>query len=136
MIGDYRLIIRPGTQKLALSDPKNLESRNGTLKALKELKNNGSIRMIGVSNFLKKHFTDDFMEKGVGSTKGLVEVNQIEFHPLQFTQEIKDLIQFCKEHNIIVQAYSPFGQANLIKCKEIQQISKSLTYSCPPLIVI
>jgi diketogulonate reductase-like aldo/keto reductase len=65
--------------------------------------------------------------------KGVVEVNQIEFHPLQFTQEIKDLIQFCKARMIIVQAYSPFGQANLIKSDQVQRISKNLTYACPPL---
>ena len=43
-------------------------------------------------------------------TKIVPHVNQIKVHPEHFDLET---IEFCKQHNIIIQAYSPFATGRL-----------------------
>lgn len=119
---DCMLIHWPGTQKLKLSDSLNINNRIGTLKALKECVKNGLLRTIGVSNFMKKHLTPEFLES--------ISVNQIEFHPLQNTQEMIELLEICKNNNIKVQAYSPLGQGVLLRDETVIDIS--LIAKCTP----
>ena len=72
-----------------------------TWKAVIELKKTGKVKAIGVSNFSIAHI------KGIAEATGVWPVaNQVELHPLN-PQE--DLIQFAKEHNIHITAYSPLG---------------------------
>lgn len=51
----------------------------------------------------------------------LPHVNQVELHP---QNQQKELIEFCKKHNILVFPYSPLGQGRLLECEEIVKISK------------
>ena len=69
-------------------------------KDLISLKKSGIIKSIGVSNFTIKHLDqlEDVIEH--------VDINQIELHPF-LTQE--KLIQHCKERDIKIIAYRPFG---------------------------
>ena len=52
------LIHWPGVTKLKHDDAKNKELRNESWKALEELKDEGHIKHIGVSNFNIKHLND------------------------------------------------------------------------------
>ena len=74
-------------------------------KAMEYLYEQGGAKAVGVCNFLPHHL------------KNLLDVcnvppmaNQIEFHP-GFIQE--ETVQFCKEHNILVEAWSPLGRRRL-----------------------
>lgn len=75
------------------------EANEGTWKAFEELYKDGKIKAIGVSNFLEHHL-DALLE----SAEIAPMVNQLELHP-QYPQ--RDTVNYCKEHRIIVEAWSP-----------------------------
>lgn len=70
-------------------------------RALIELRDEGLIGSIGVSNFTIEHLTRIAAETGV-----LPAVNQVEMHP-RFQQ--RELHAFHQKHGIVTQAWSPFG---------------------------
>jgi methylglyoxal/glyoxal reductase len=76
-----------------------------TWKALEKLYKDGRVRAIGVSNFQIHHLKDVMEDSEV-----VPMVNQVEFHPL-LTQ--KELLAFCREHRIQLEAWSPLMQGNL-----------------------
>lgn len=75
------------------------EANEGTWKAFEELYNAGKVKAIGVSNFLETHI-DVLLDTATIAPM----VNQIELHP-QFVQ--RDLVTYCKDHRMIIEAYSP-----------------------------
>ncbi|MEK3732309.1 MULTISPECIES: aldo/keto reductase [Paenibacillus] len=76
-----------------------------TWKALIHLQQEGYVRSIGVSNFHVHHLQDIIEDSGV-----VPVVNQVELHPL-LSQ--KELLQYAKENNIVLEAWSPLMQGNL-----------------------
>jgi len=72
-----------------------------TWRALIELRDEGLIASIGVSNFTIEHIQRLIDETGVAPA-----VNQIEMHP-RFQQQA--LHAFHRQHGIVSQAWSPFG---------------------------
>ncbi len=76
-----------------------------TFTALAELVAEGKARHIGVSNFTVRHLTE-----ALQVSKVPIAVNQVEFHPGLYQ---KELLAFCKEHDILVTAYSPLGRGGL-----------------------
>lgn len=75
---------------------------------------------IGVSNFEKEH-----LEHLFNITGQYPEVNQIEFHPLLYNNELERLINFCKDNNIALEGYCPLAQhnENLMKSENITSIA-------------
>jgi 2,5-diketo-D-gluconate reductase B len=69
-----------------------------TLGRMQECQQKGWVRSLGVSNFTTRHCTDA-MESGVPFA-----VNQVEFHPYLYQ---KELLDFSKEHGILLTAYCP-----------------------------
>jgi diketogulonate reductase-like aldo/keto reductase len=88
--------------------PNNPEIRRDTWRAMEELYNQGKCKAIGVSNYTIKHLNE--MISGKYKVNIMPMVNQFELHPY-LTQ--KELIQFCKDHNIIVESYSPFAKGKV-----------------------
>jgi len=74
---DLLLIHWPGVSKLKVDDPKNAQIRLETWKALTELKQEGKVKDIGVSNFMKRH-----LEHLLKNTHEVPVINQIEAHPM------------------------------------------------------
>lgn len=99
---DCVLIHWPGVSKLSPQDPKNPEIRLETWKALIELKREGIIKHIGVSNFNQVHLEDLITKSGYAP-----EMNQFELHPLCINN---DLIKYCNDKGILVEAYSPLAR--------------------------
>ena len=85
-------------------------------KALEFLYKEGKIRAIGVSNFNKSHLEELFSFSSVTPV-----LNQIEYHP-KLTQG--DLIDFCKKHDILVQAWSPLMQGQILTNETIPKIAE------------
>ena len=85
-------------------------------KALEFLYKEGKIRAIGVSNFNKSHLEELFSFSSVTPV-----LNQIEYHP-KLTQG--DLIDFCKKHDILVQAWSPLMQGQILTNETILKIAE------------
>ncbi|SCU66376.1 aldo/keto reductase, putative [Trypanosoma equiperdum] len=89
-------------------------ARRRCWKVMTALQQEGIVRHLGVSNFAGRHFAA-LSEDGSEATlfaEGKVNkpvVNQIELHPLCVQKDVGD---YCKEHGIILQQYSPLGQCN------------------------
>lgn len=71
-------------------------------KAMIELRADGPVRSIGVSNF-----TIEFLERLEAETGVLPAVNQIELHPF-FPQT--ELLAYHREKGIVTEAWSPLGK--------------------------
>jgi glycerol 2-dehydrogenase (NADP+) len=85
---------------------------------MEKLLKTGKVKAIGVANFSKP-----YLEELLPQVEVVPAVNQIENHPLLLQQEIVD---FCKENNIHITAYSPFGSTGspLFKDQTIVQVSE------------
>jgi len=75
------------------------DRRLATYKALLESKAAGKIKSVGVSNY-NVHHIEEIKKAGYE----MPSVNQIELHP--YLQQ-KEIVKYCNENNIIVQAYCP-----------------------------
>ncbi|PKG22420.1 aldo/keto reductase [Niallia nealsonii] len=86
-----------------------------TWKALEKLYKDGKVKAIGVSNF-HVHHLEDLLE----DAEVVPMVNQIELHPLLSQVEIRN---YCKEKNIVVEAWSPLAQGQLLDNKVLKEIA-------------
>lgn len=97
-----------------------------TWRALEELYIKGKVKAIGVSNFLPHH-----LEALLEGAKVVPMVNQIEYHP-GFMQA--ESVDFCKAHNILVEAWSPLGTGNVLNNETLimmaQKYSKTVAQIC------
>lgn len=97
-----------------------------TWKAFEELYRAGKIRAIGVSNF-RQHHIDEIMK----TAEIAPMVNQIRLCPGE-TQD--ELVAYCKERNILLEAYSPLGTGQIFKVREMQALAekyhKSIAQVC------
>lgn len=96
------------------SDWKKLDIE--TWKAFEERYKEGKAKAIGVSNFLNHH-----MQNILDNCEVEPMVNQIEFHP-GYIQ--KDVVDFDKEHGIVVEAWSPLGRERVLKEPLLKEISE------------
>ncbi|CAM3284013.1 aldo/keto reductase [Occultella aeris] len=87
-------------------------------RALERILDEGRVRAIGVSNFMVEH-----LRELLGRAEHVPAVNQIEIHP-SFAQP--DLADFCAEHAITVQAYSPLGQGADLSAPTVTAIADRL----------
>ncbi|PJM74859.1 aldo/keto reductase [Bifidobacterium simiarum] len=71
-------------------------------RAFVRLREEGRVRTLGVCNFLPEHLEKLHEETGEYPT-----VDQIELHP---TWQQREVVSFCKEHGIAVEAYSPMAR--------------------------
>ena len=76
-----------------------------TWRAMEKLYADGKVRAIGVCNFHVHH-----LQTLLENAKVAPMVNQVEFHPLLNQQE---LLRFCKENRIQLEAWSPLMQGHL-----------------------
>jgi len=83
-------------------------------RALETLYREGRVKAIGVSNF-QIHHLQDVMEGA--EIKPMV--NQVEFHPRLMQ---KELLQFCREQGIQLEAWSPLMQGELLNDPVLQEI--------------
>ena len=81
------------------------ELNEGTWKAFEELYKAGKVKAIGVSNFLDTH-----LEVLLETATVAPMVNQLELHP-RYVQ--RDVVGYCKDHRMIVEAWSPLIKGQL-----------------------
>ena len=97
----------------------------GTWKAMTELYKAGRVKAIGVSNFLPHHL------ESLLKTEVKPMVNQIEFHPGLMQAE---LVEFCRSHGMLIEAYSPLGTGRMLTNETLQGIAakynKSVAHVC------
>jgi len=85
-------------------------------KALVDIAASGKCRAIGVSNYTIPH-----LQELMNNFDVLPVVNQVEFHPFLYQ---KDLLDFCVQHNIRLEAYSPLAHGEKLSDPRITVIAK------------
>lgn len=86
-----------------------------TWRALIELKAQGRVRSIGVSNFLVKH-----LELLASESDETPVVNQIELHPHMQQHELRE---YQRSKGIVTQAWSPLGQGQVLSDPTLVEIA-------------
>jgi diketogulonate reductase-like aldo/keto reductase len=83
---------------------------------MERLHDEGRAKAIGVSNFTVRHLKELLAEAKVKPA-----VNQIELHV--FLQQ-PELVRFCQDHDIVVEAYSPLVHGERLDAPTISEIAK------------
>lgn len=100
-----------------------IERNREVWRAMEDAVNRGKVRTIGVSNFMIHHL-ESLLETAVIKSA----VNQIKLAP-GLTQD--SLVAFCREHKIVVEAYSPLGHGTAFKHQDIIEIAKKYPDKTP-----
>ncbi len=87
-----------------------------TWQAMENIYRSGRAKSIGVSNFLVNHLEDILR---VGSV--VPSANQMEFHPFLVQPE---LLKFCQDNNIQMEAWSPLMQGHIVSVQAVQEIAE------------
>ncbi|MHA2088004.1 MAG: aldo/keto reductase, partial [Promethearchaeota archaeon] len=95
--------------------------RNETWKALEKIYESGKTRAIGVSNFTIRH-----LKEIIETSETIPTVNQIEFSPFLFQEE---LMQFCKSHEIVVEAYTPLTRGRKFDNETVKTLANKYNKS-------
>lgn len=97
-----------------------------TWRAFEQLYKDGRIRAIGVSNFLPHH-----LQALMDEAETVPMVNQVEVHPGFNSAET---VNFCRKHEIAVEAWGPFGNGQVLSDGKLQSIAarygKSVAQIC------
>ncbi len=87
-----------------------------TWKAMEKLYQSGRVKSIGVSNF------SEYQLEELQTISDIIPaVNQIENHPYWYQAE---LINYCKQHDIAVQAYAPLARGAYMEDPVILEIAQ------------
>lgn len=87
-------------------------------RALIELRDQGAVRAIGVSNFMREHLERIELETGQ-----LPCINQIESHPGYWQPDLEEL---CVSKSIAIEAYSPLGHGGDIASAPVVHAAERL----------
>ena len=86
-----------------------------TYRAIERLYDEKLIRVPGVSNHHEQHLREILNVANVAPM-----VNQVERHPYLAQ---KELLAFCKEHNIAMTAWSPLGRGHILQDETLNEIA-------------
>lgn len=87
-----------------------------TLKAFKDLVEEGKINNIGISNFEPEQ-----VDKAMEIAGEHIVANQVEMHPLLQQEELLDK---CRERDITLVAYSPLARGKVFEIPEMRDIAE------------
>eukprot|EP00588_Corethron_pennatum_P005864 CAMPEP_0194285428 /NCGR_PEP_ID=MMETSP0169-20130528/30149_1 /TAXON_ID=218684 /ORGANISM="Corethron pennatum, Strain L29A3" /LENGTH=359 /DNA_ID=CAMNT_0039031543 /DNA_START=72 /DNA_END=1151 /DNA_ORIENTATION=+ len=94
-----RFVRRAGASPQTMA--KNAKLREDTWRAMEDLKRDGVVKQIGVSNFSERH-----LRELLSYAKVRPAVNQFEIHPYNSRGP---LVKLCRREGIAVEAYCPLG---------------------------
>ncbi len=122
---DMMIIHSPKPWMKFHEDDSFAEGNREAWKALEEAYKAGKLKAIGLSNFQKE------------DVKSILEtctvkpmVNQILAH---ISNTPKELIEYCKEQDILVEAYSPVAHGELMKNRAVTEMADKYGVSVPQL---
>lgn len=92
------------------------QKRLETWKALIRLREEKTVRAIGVSNFMVRH-----LDELLGTSDVVPAVNQVEISP--FIQR-KALVDYCRAKGIVVEAYSPLSRGQRLADPRLAAMAK------------
>ena len=111
---DLYLIHWPASMKLY---PDWEEINADTWRGMEQLYKDGLVKAIGVCNFKVHH-----LEALKHTAEIMPMVDQVELHP-GFNQ--KELLTYCRENNIVVEASSPLGNGQILNNEDLQKIAQA-----------
>ena len=85
-----------------------------TLGAMAELRNEGKVKHIGVSNFPVAK-----LKEAMEATDVPIFCNQVEYHPYLGQDAV---LSFCRDNDIAVVAYSPLARSRAIEDKRLAEV--------------
>lgn len=88
----------------------------GAWKAMEEAYKAGKVRAIGVSNFMIHHLEALFETAEIKP-----QVNQIRLSPGCVQEE---LVAFCRQYDILIEAYSPLGTGEIFNNKVVKDLAE------------
>lgn len=117
------------------------EGRLGAWQALVEATKDGKVRSIGVSNYGVHHLEElkewqkvrriyyliledaktDPGQQQPADKAGVLSVNQIELHPWLGRP---DIVKWCQEHDVVLEAYSPLARSTRMSEPLLQPLAK------------
>lgn len=106
----------PYVDLLMIHWPNDQYDLRATIESMLVLRDQGKAMNIGVSNFplsLLKKVNDEI--------RAPIFCDQVEFHP--FIDQL-DLLDYAIEKDILITAYSPLAQGEVVKNKELQEIAE------------
>ena len=98
------------------SENRYFEENKEVWAAMQDAVQEGKVKTIGVSNFLKEDIRNI-----LSVCKIRPAVNQVLSH---ISNTPFDLIDYCKEENILMEAYSPIAHGEILKNEEVLKIAK------------
>ncbi|MED1205511.1 aldo/keto reductase [Heyndrickxia acidicola] len=98
-----------------------------TWNALEKLYKDGKVRSIGVSNFHVHH-----LEELLKDAEVVPAVNQVEYHPRLAQVE---LLSYCKEKGIQLEAWSPLMQGKIFEIGELNSIAEKYQKSVAQIVL-
>jgi len=122
---DLMIIHSPKPWSEYLGDTSFFEGNREAWRALEEAYKAGKVRAIGLSNFEKADI-DNILD--YCSVKPMV--NQILVH---ISNTPKEVIQYCQDEGLLVEAHSPIGHGELLKNQEVTAVAKRYKVSVPQL---
>jgi diketogulonate reductase-like aldo/keto reductase len=122
---DMMIIHSPKPWTEFLKDEPYLEGNREVWRALEDAYTAGKLRAIGLSNFEEADL-DNILDSC--SVKPMV--NQILAH---ISNTPRALIQYCKDKDILVEAYSPVGHGELLKNEQVIDVAQKYNVSVPQL---
>nr|WP_321395975.1 aldo/keto reductase [uncultured Desulfobacter sp.] len=122
---DLMIIHSPQPWKQFGGEDRFFEGNREAWRALEDAYKAGKLRSIGVSNFRKPDIDNILASCAVSPM-----VNQILAH---VTNTPIELIQYCREKGILVEAYSPIGHGELLKNEKLAGMAKKYGVSVPQL---
>lgn len=122
---DLMIIHSPKPWAQFSGDDRFFEGNREAWRALEEAYEAGKLRAIGLSNFEQADI-DNILESA--SIKPMI--NQILAH---ISNVPTALIQYIKDNNMLVEAYSPIGHGELMKNEDVAKVAEKYGVSVPQL---
>ncbi|WP_145407601.1 aldo/keto reductase [Paenibacillus xylanexedens] len=114
---DLMIIHSPQPWKEFREQKRYFDENRDVWRALEDAYEAGKVKAIGLSNFLQ-----DDIENILASSKIKPMVNQILAHVSNTPLE---LIEFCQQHDILVEAYSPIAHGAVLHHPEVKVMSEN-----------
>ena len=113
--------------KVNQSDDRYLEGNRAAWRALVDAYKDGKVRAIGVSNFLKEDIENLWENSEIKPM-----VNQVLCH---ISNSPFELIDYCKQKGIVMEAYSPSAHGEALKNKLIANMAEKYGVTIPQLCI-
>ncbi len=124
---DLMIIHSPKPWAAYAHDERYFDGNRELWRALEEAYTKGYLKSIGVSNFLREDI-DNILD----SCTVKPMVNQILVH---ISNTPHELISYCQNNDMLVQAYSPIGHGELMKNQQLIHMAEKYRVSVPQLAI-